>query len=541
MNQSTRPRKPDKPSPDFPLFPHNNGLWAKKVRGKLWYFGPWNDPDAALQRWFQEKDNLLGGRVPDTRNHDDQTPDTRRGRRPKKPRPDFPLFAHASGRWAKKIRGKLQYFGPWDDHEGALNKYLEQKDDLHAGRKPRVLGDTLTVRDLLNRFLTSKKLLADSGEISLRTFVEYHACCERVGEAFGLERAVTDLAADDFEQLRARLTKTWGPVTLGNEIQRVRSLFRYAFDAALIDRPVRIGPVFRRPAKKVLRRLRRANGHRMFEAAELRALVAAAGPQMRAMVLLGINCGFGNADCGTLPQNALDLKRGWVDYPRPKTGAERRCPLWPETVDAIRASLSVRPAPKDAAGAGLVFVTRAGGRWFKGVHDSTAGQDIDKLLKAARRSYDNPISKEMTKLLKAMRRVVLKDARGAEHTLYLTAGAAATTKGKEVKAEDLAVGMTLTVKDAERALTGEVIRCELVTRRGVNFYAIRHTFETVGGDSKDQVAVDYIMGHAREDMASVYREKIGDDRLRAVVEHVRAWLFFGGAAASGLPKPVEGA
>jgi hypothetical protein len=33
------------------------------------------------------------------------------------------------------------------------------------------------------------------------------------------------------------------------------------------------------------------------------------------------------------------------------------------------------------------------------------------------------------------------------------------------------------------------------------------------------------MGHAREDMASVYRERISDERLRAVVEHVRTWLF----------------
>ena len=62
-------------------------------------------------------------------------------------------------------------------------------------------------------------------------------------------------------------------------------------------------------------------------------------------------------------------------------------------------------------------------------------------------------------------------------------------------------------------------------RNGLGFYALRHTFETIGGDSRDQVAVDYIMGHSRNDMASVYRERIDDARLVAVVDHVHEWLF----------------
>jgi integrase len=368
--------------------------------------------------------------------------------RPEKPRPDFPLFPHATRRWAKKIRGKLHYFGPWADPDGALLKYLDQKDDLHAGRTPRVQGEGLMVRDLLNRFLTGKRHLVDTRELSPRTFADYHATCARIGEAFGLTRLVSDLATDDFERLRVTIAKAWGPVALGNEIQRVRVVFKYADDAGLIDRPMRFGPGFKRPSKKVLRKARNARGLRMFEAADLRKVVKGAGIPLKAMVLLGINCGFGNADCGNLPVAALDLAACWVNFSRPKAGVPRRCPLWPETVKALREAIADRPIPKADIDVDLVFITRLGASWAKD-------------------TCDNPITKEMAKLLEALK----------------------------------------------------------LHRPGLNFYALRHTFETVAGETKDQVAVDSMMGHARDDMASVYRERISDDRLRAVTDHVHAWLF----------------
>jgi hypothetical protein len=76
--------------------------------------------------------------------------------KPQKLDSEFPLFPHATGRWAEKIRGKLVYFGPWANTDSALEKYLAEKDALHAGQKPREVSDGVTVKDLCNGFLNAK-------------------------------------------------------------------------------------------------------------------------------------------------------------------------------------------------------------------------------------------------------------------------------------------------------------------------------------------------------------------------------------------------
>lgn len=89
---------------------------------------------------------------------------TRKPVKPSKPHKDFPLFPHATGRRAKKVRGKLHDFGPWDSPEDALKLWLLQKDDLLAGRKPRDVRDIFTIRDLANHFLTFKQQQRDHGK-----------------------------------------------------------------------------------------------------------------------------------------------------------------------------------------------------------------------------------------------------------------------------------------------------------------------------------------------------------------------------------------
>ena len=175
---------------------------------------------------------------------------------------------------------------------------------MQAGRRPRSTRNGLIVQELCNRFLASKQNQVAIGEITQRSFLDYKAVTDRIVRLFGLTRQVDDLAADDFEELKSDIAKTRGLVSLGNEIQRVRVVFKFAYDAGLIDKPLQYGPTFKRPSKRVLRRVRNGNGEKMFDANEIRTMLREASIQMKAMILLGVNCGFGNNDCGTLPRHA---------------------------------------------------------------------------------------------------------------------------------------------------------------------------------------------------------------------------------------------
>lgn len=64
-----------------------------------------------------------------------------------------------------------------------------------------------------------------------------------------------------------------------------------------------------------------------------------------------------------------------------------------------------------------------------------------------------------------------------------------------------------------------------LAKAGFGFYTLRHVFRTVADGARDIPAVRAIMGHVDAGIDAVYRERIDDARLRAVVDHVRAWLW----------------
>jgi len=259
-----------------------------------------------------------------------------------------------------------------DDPDAAREKFEAEWEHTSAGYRRRRSHERegLTLGDLCNYFLTHKKSLIASDELTLRSWNDYKHTTDRLIRVFGAGRPVDDLSGDDFAKLRADITKTRGPVATKTEIIRTKSVFHFGFKHNLIEQPVRFGAGFDPPSRKTIRKAANGHGSKMFEPAELRAIIdACTSPALKAMVLIAANSGMGNHDVGLLTFENVDLERGWIDFPREKTGTPRRFPLWPETIEAIKTWLAKRPKPRPGHEE-YVFVTRKRECWSK---DSTRG------------------------------------------------------------------------------------------------------------------------------------------------------------------------
>lgn len=74
-------------------------------------------------------------------------------------------------------------------------------------------------------------------------------------------------------------------------------------------------------------------------------------------------------------------------------------------------------------------------------------------------------------------------------------------------------------------------------RANAGFKCFRHTFRTEADGAKDPEAVRMVMGHTDGSVGEFYRHRFDDERLIAVAQYVRHWLF--GTAAKPAKKPTK--
>jgi integrase len=314
--------------------------------------------------------------------------------RPAKPYAGFPLSAGPNGQWWKRIKTKPYYFGSWKvDATGtaALADYNRRLPGILSGadhlRSTGGSGGVITLGDVLKRFLEQCKTDVASGSLSLPTYGGYIEECGAFTEWATPSIQVSALKPDHFtayhndqlvagRKLRAKARK--------RTMAYVKRMFNWASGNVGGCPAVEFGDGFKAPntTPEALRKEKTRFGlkdhsKRIVTGEEIDKLVALANPNFRAIILLAANCGLGPADIGRLQWDHFDMETGKLDFPRGKTGSDRKGYLWQRTRDAIRRASETKYAKLERAkGNKTVFITKKGLAYYREQPIVTAGKVV---------------------------------------------------------------------------------------------------------------------------------------------------------------------
>jgi integrase len=316
----------------------------------------------------------------------------------------FPLTLHKTGQYCKKIRGKFYYFG--SDRNEAMQRYFAQATYLHTGKRedPGPVGNSISLKTLCNVYLDHQQTRTTVGEIKLRHVSDQTQTLRSFVRFIGPNRPVSNVSTIDLQSYRRKLIDaSLSSNTINNHVSTIKAMYNWALENEVLDRI---------PNLKAVRKITHAKRERpTFTGQQIQSLLQNASPQMKAMIWLGLNCGFGCTDCAELKWSNLDLQNARVNFPRGKTGIDRNLPLWPETVEALR------HVPKQGE---LVFYTRRGNPWVRTIR-SVEKDGTEKYTK------DDAVTKEFSKLT---RKAGIKAPKGVGfYTLRRTAATAAANSG----------------------------------------------------------------------------------------------------------------
>ena len=269
--------------------------------------------------------------------------------RKRKTRSDkFPLTLHPTGQYCKKIKGKMHYFGT--DRKQALERYRGQATYLHGYQGSAARPNSgVTLKELCDLYLhyQHSRVLAD--ELTPKHYSDQAASLHKLVIFLGGARRIESISTLDLQNYKRRLRGVYGSAhRLNLHIGVMKAMFHWARKNDVIENMPNIDAVSK---GKIVHQERP-----IFDARQIRRILAVANAKMRAMIWLGLNCGFGCTDCATLEWKNLDLDHGRVVLPRHKTGVPSNLPLWPETVQALR------QVPRSGS---LVFYTREGHPWIR--------------------------------------------------------------------------------------------------------------------------------------------------------------------------------
>jgi integrase len=261
----------------------------------------------------------------------------------------FPLTLHPTGQYCKKIKGRTYYFGR--DKKQALERYLDQATYLHGGRNfvQKASNGNMTLKQLSALYLDYQhsKLLA--GDLTPKHHNDQIGSLNKLMSFLGQGRTIKNISTLDLQNYKRKVQRSYGPgYRLNLHISVLKAIFDWARKNDILEHIPNIDAV---SSSRIVHK-----DMYTFDSKQISKLLSTADVQMRAMIWLGLNCGFGCTDCAQLKWKGLDLEKSRIRLPRNKTGVTRNFPLWPETVQALK------QVPRSGE---LIFYTTKGHRWVR--------------------------------------------------------------------------------------------------------------------------------------------------------------------------------
>ena len=389
-----------------------------------------------------------------------------RTQKPAKPYAEFPLFSHANGQWAKKIRGRIIFFGSWKtaSWNDALDRYLNERDALYAGRSvDRHDADGMTVDEWLNSWVAERLADVEAGRIGPQHALACVRTARIMRDAAGASRPVASIDHAALLHIRDAFPKG-SPASLKTALTYARMAVRWL--QRRHDIRIRLDDEFASPPKRAIR-LHASKRRKHWATDEIAQILATDNLRMRAVLSLVANCSFETHDLAALSWSHIEQidDRWYHTCPRPKTGLPRLAMLWPRTVEAMEAAGLWTPEAE-----GMVVRSHTGGPVWT---ENPSGTRTDLIARAARHVIHNQLA-------------------------------------PWAESDDPRNGIgTLGLRHSFRTIADAAMD--------------RDAVEQIMGHSPGHIAD----GNAA--MAATYRHRIGYDRVRAVAEFVEAAIWPGAA------------
>ena len=150
----------------------------------------------------------------------------------------------------------------------------------------------------------------EKGDISEKHYLDHHAVSKYFLETLPRQLAIATIGPKHFVLLRDGLSKL-APITQKNRLARISSIFRRAIKLKYL-KEIDDADALKPPSARIIRLAKPK--HEIVEPTQLRALLEASNRNLKAALLLGLNCAYINCDvCRLTVDDANEaIESGWL-------------------------------------------------------------------------------------------------------------------------------------------------------------------------------------------------------------------------------------